>query len=68
MPHYKDKRKISECDEEWLKRQTLAPLCRCGNKPIWVLSVGAYSSNGIRHPATVGPFCNKCVKREFESS
>lgn len=68
MPHFKYKWKINELDENWLKKQNLADKCRCGNKPVWVLSVGAYTSNGIRHPATVGPFCNKCVKREFESS
>jgi hypothetical protein len=68
MPHYKDKWKISDLDEDWYKKQSLPDKCRCGNKPIWALSVGAYSTNGFNNPAIVGPFCNKCVKREFESS
>lgn len=68
MPHYKDKLKISELDKEWLEKQNLPEKCKCGRKGIWVLSVGAYSTNGFRYPASVGPFCNFCVKREFESS
>lgn len=70
MPHNKDKLKISECDKEWLEQQHLAENCRCGNKGIWVLVVDSFGFASLtdRRRRTVGPFCNYCVKREFESS
>lgn len=70
MPHNKDKWKISDMDEDWLAKQKLPDKCRCGNKGIWILGVDslgiAYLSD--KRVRIVGPFCNKCVKREFESS
>lgn len=70
MPHNKDKLKISECDKEWLEQQKLPELCRCGRRGIWVLIVDSLGIACLtdRRKRTVGPFCNFCVKREFESS
>jgi hypothetical protein len=70
MPHNKEKLKISECDQEWLEKQNLPEKCRCSRKGIWVLIVDSFGFAHLsdKRKRTVGPFCNKCVKREFESS
>lgn len=70
MPHNKNKLKITELDEEWLKEQNLPAKCKCGKTPIWVVVVDSLGIAALsdRRMRTVGPFCNNCVIRQFSSS